>query len=111
MRVEMFRKILLRLFCIIVLSSPLWFGILFDSGNNSKFWIFNTSISVSEWLSFWPAYISIIVSAYLAYYAIKLTETIEKTSMTEKVERNKSLFAINNITSKINISSRESLNK
>lgn len=96
------KKILLNISRVVIIflfivSVPIIFNLIFDDGQNTHFWIINSSLSGSTWCSFWITYISIIVSTILACIALRLTQTIELVHRHEEAARNIEMFVIENV--------------
>jgi len=85
------------LLIVIIIAIPLLFNLIFIGNESSHFLFIHSTLSVSDWFSFWASYISAIVSSLLAYAAISLSKTIELAHNHTEAEKNKQIFIVKNV--------------
>ncbi len=98
------------LICVAVVIIPIIFNEIFHGSSSSYFWFFESSMSVSEWFSFWISYISLIVSSILAYAALKLTKTVEYNNILGQIDNNISLLKITELNTDLELCDKDKTN-
>lgn len=91
----------------VIIAIPIFFNIIFKDSNKSYFWFFESSISVSDWFSFWISYLSLLVSTFLAYAALKLTQTIEYSNVIAEVDKNKVLLKVTQLYTDLELKDKQ----
>ena len=81
-------------FLIIFIGIPYIFYKFFNSGPiKSSFWsIFESSLSVENWFSFWITYLAAISTLMVSFASVRLANKIETLHLEEKAEEKADLF-------------------
>lgn len=92
------KKFLFCTFLLVLISGiPFLFNWVFIGDEQTHFGVIKSTISVSDWFSFWISYLSLIASSVLAYIALKLTLSIEKSNSYLEIDKNASLLKLSNV--------------
>ncbi len=85
---------------LVVLLFPYIFNLLFQGTVQSRFFCITSALSVSDWAGFWITFISMLVTAKLAYLAFSLSKRIEDNQDMRQMEEDRLKFVILMVSSK-----------
>jgi hypothetical protein len=89
---------LITLLIIVLFFIPFLFNWCFRGVESSHFFCVNSSMSVSDWFSFWIDYIAVLVSSFLAFAALKLSNIVEMSNKFAEMDKNVELLQIVNFS-------------
>lgn len=84
---------------VLLLLLPVVFCYSFQGDKESHFLFFHSTLGGDDWFSFWISYISMLVTAVLAYYAYRFSVEVEKTQFLRQIECDKTKFRVTEIFS------------
>ena len=87
---------------LIFISIPFIFNWIFHGDESTVFLSFTSSMSVSDWFSFWVSYLSFIASSILAFAALKFSKMIEINNRLTDIDKNIPLFKFNDLKARDN---------